>query len=120
MTESYNFTNLRNLKGNILEAIFKKISISGKLTYSKFLYGFVQKYICEFEYTEEEYYVDIDDGEKNPDPEIDDGCCPAPTPICPKLHFKFKNYDLSKEVREKLFRMLRCFDSDHDNEFSPC
>ena len=120
VTESYNFANVGRLKGGILEAIYKKISVKGKLTYSKFLYGFVQKYICEFELTEEEYYVDIDDEEKHPDPCIDDGCCPAPTPICPTLHFKFKDYDLSKEVREKLCRLVGCFDSDHDNEFSPC
>jgi len=47
VTKSYSFSSIRNLKGKILESIFKKISINGKLTYSKYLFGFVEKYICQ-------------------------------------------------------------------------
>ena len=116
VSESYSFADIEKFKGKVLEAMYKKISVNGKLTFSQFLHGWVKKYICEFEYTEEEYYVEVDDGEKNPDPcEI----LPSPEPISPNT-FKFSDYSLSNRVRSKTYRLLGTFDRDRNQEFSKC
>ena len=48
LSGSFSFAKIDRFKDKILQAMFKKISVNGKITFSEFLHGWVRKYLCEW------------------------------------------------------------------------
>ena len=81
VSRTFSFASLEHYKP-VLEAIYKKISINGKLSYAQFYSGWIKHYVCEIdlEYEVEEYYVIEDDADENKCP-----IPPQPMPIPPPI-----------------------------------
>jgi Ca2+-binding EF-hand superfamily protein len=117
LTDTFSFANLDSYKDTLLPRIYKLITVKGQLTYAKYLYGWVEKYVCSWEVTYDEYYIEEDDDEKInecPSPR------PAPIPDCRNNIFNFTDYEYSKQVRARVYQLLSAYDHGIRGIFSEC